>query len=121
MGLLTTMTFLILHLLGNSVALFIAARYIQGVSFSGTFIDLLIAGLVLGILNFFIKPILKILSAPLIILTLGLFIFIINLFILWLLKVFVPALSIQGFFAYLWTLLLLTAINFLINHYHQEE
>lgn len=112
---------LLLHLLGNSVALFIAARYIEGVSFSGTFLDLLITGLVLGILNFFIKPILKILSAPLIVLTLGLFIFIINLFILWLLQVLIPDLAIHGFFAYFWTLVLITAINFLINHYHQEE
>jgi len=115
------MTLLLLHLLGNSLALFIAARYIQGVSFSGTFLDLLITGLVLGILNFFIKPILKILSAPLIVLTLGLFIFIINLFILWLLQALIPDLAIHGFFAYFWTLVLITAINFFLNHYHQEE
>lgn len=110
---------LLLHLLGNSLALYAAALLIKGVSLSGNIFDLLIAGFILGILNFFLKPILKILSAPLILLTLGLFIFIINLFILWLAQYILPSFVIQGFWAYFWTLVIITTINFLINHYRE--
>lgn len=112
---------LLFHILGNSLAISLAARFIKGVTFIGSLTDLLIAGIVLGILNFFVKPILKIISAPFIILTLGLFIFIINLFILWLLQMLMPGnLSIQGFWAYFWTLVIITIINFIINHYQED-
>lgn len=112
---------LILHILGNSIAIYLAARFIEGVSFTGDILDLLIAGIVIGLLNFFIKPILKIISAPLILLTLGLFIFIINIFILWLAQYILLSLTIQGFWAYFWTLILITFINLLISHYHNSK
>lgn len=115
------MLHLILHILGNSLAVYFAARLIQGVTFSGDILDLLIAGVAVGLLNFFIKPILKIISAPLILLTLGLFIFIINIFILWLAQYILPSLVIQGFWAYFWTLILITFVNLLISHYHKAK
>jgi putative membrane protein len=117
---LTIMAVLIFHLLGNSLALYLAARFIQGVSFVGDIVDLLVAGVILGIFNFFLKPILKIVSAPIILLTLGVFIFIINLFIIWLVQYILPELAIQGFWAYFWTIVFLTLINFLINRYRNE-
>ncbi|MBI3334880.1 MAG: phage holin family protein [Candidatus Portnoybacteria bacterium] len=114
------MTYFILHLLGNSLAIYLAARYIQGISFSGDIVDLLAIGAFLGLLNFFIKPILKIISAPLILVTLGLFIFIINLALLWFTQYLFPALTIEGFTAYFWTLIILTLINFILHRYHNE-
>lgn len=113
------MTYLILHILGNSLGIYLSARIIKGVLFQGDIIDLLLAGLLLGILNVLVKPALKIISAPLILLTLGIFIFIINLFILWLAQYLLPELSISGFWAYFWTLALITAINLIINHYRE--
>lgn len=112
---------ILLHILGNSIAIYISARLIQGVSFSGDIIDLLIAGIALGILNAFIKPVLKILSAPLILLTLGLFIFIINILLLWIAQYLLPSLEIQGFWAYFWTLVLVTIVNLAITHYHNHR
>lgn len=108
---------LIIHIVGNALALYVANQFIKGVSFEGTIVDLLLAGFILGVLNFFVKPVLKIISTPLIILTLGLFIFIINIFILWLLQYLLPELTIDGFWAYFWTILILSAINFFFNHY----
>lgn len=113
------MTYLILHILGNSLGIYLSARIIKGVLFQGDIIDLLLAGLLLGILNVFVKPALKIISAPLILLTLGIFIFIINLFILWLVQYLLPEFSMSGFWAYFWTLALITAINLIINHYRE--
>ncbi len=115
------MIYLLFHIIGNSFAIYLAAYLIKGVSFQGTLLDLAIAGVVLGILNFFLKPILKIISTPLIILTLGLFILIINLFIIWLLQFLLPGtLMIEGFAAYFWTLIIISCINFIINHYKKD-
>lgn len=105
----------ILHILGNSLALFVAARFIQGVSLRGDLFALLLAGLILGLLNITIKPIVKILSAPLILLTLGLFIVIINFFMLWLLQFFIEDFVITGFWAYFWTLAIVSGVNYLLH------
>ena len=112
---------LLFHILGNAFALYLAGRFIKGAEFMGGVGDLFLAGALLGILNFFVKPILKIVSAPLILLTLGLFIFIINLFIIWLLEFLMGgSLLIEGFQAYFWTIVLITLINFIINHYQAD-
>lgn len=112
---------LLFHIAGNAFAIYLAQYLIQGVEFAGTIMDYVVAGVLLGILNFFVKPILKIISAPLILLTLGLFIFIINLFILWLLQFLLGGtLIIQGFGAYFWTVVIITLINFIINHYQED-
>lgn len=105
----------LLHIIGNAVGLYLAARFVQGVSWNGDLISLLAAAALLGILNVIIKPIVKILSAPLILLTLGLFIIIINFFILWLLQILIPVMIIQGFWAYFWTLAMITAVNYTLS------
>ena len=109
------MKMFLLHLLGNALGLYLAARFIQGVSWHGDILGLLVAAVVLGLLNVIIKPIVKVLSAPLILLTLGLFIIIINFSILWILQIFIPNLVIQGFPAYFWTLVIITVVNYLIS------
>ena len=50
----------------------------------GTMYTLIIAGLILAIVNFFLKPVLVILSLPFILVTLGLFMIVINGLIVWL-------------------------------------
>ncbi len=109
------MTSFILQIIANTLGLYLAAQYIQGVNFSGDIVSLLIAGVVLGVLNVIVRPIVKIFSAPLIVLTLGLFIIIINFFILWILQIFVKELTITGFWAYFWTLAILTGANFVVH------
>ncbi len=52
---------------------------------TGSIIAFAVGGLLLGILNFFIKPVLKLLSMPVTFLTMGLFMFVINAVVLWLL------------------------------------
>ena len=59
---------------------------------------IMLAG-VLGLLNFFVKPILSILALPITIMTLGLFSLVINLFILWLATMVVPQFVIHTLLA----------------------
>jgi len=68
----------LLRLLINAVALLCAARFIDGISYSGSWLGLVGLALVFGIVNTFIKPVLKFFSFPVTFLTLGLFLLVIN-------------------------------------------
>jgi len=68
----------LLRLLINAVALWCAARFIDGISYSGSWLGLVGLALVFGIVNTFIKPVLKFFSFPVTFLTLGLFLLVIN-------------------------------------------
>jgi putative membrane protein len=78
---------LILRLLINAAALWAATRLVPGISFDGDWRLLLVVALIFGVLNTVVRPILKLLTLPFLIVTLGLFIFVLNavmLFMLWL-------------------------------------
>lgn len=77
------MRFLI-RLLINAAALWIATQIVPGVTHTGPWTSLLLVALVFGVLNAVVRPILKLLTCPLIVLTLGLFTFVINALMLWL-------------------------------------
>lgn len=74
----------VIRLLINAVALWIATRLVPGISFSGHWTLLMAVALVFGVLNASVRPLLKLLTLPLLILTLGLFTFVINALMLWL-------------------------------------
>ena len=83
------MSFLI-KVVVNGVALWIASLLFDGIVFEDTTsttakaLTILAVGLIFGVLNAIIKPILFVLSLPVLLLTLGLFTFILNAFMLWL-------------------------------------
>jgi putative membrane protein len=68
----------LLRLLINAAALWAAIQLVDGIEHRGSWWALLFVALVFGLLNASIKPLLKLLSLPIIILTLGLFLFVIN-------------------------------------------
>jgi len=88
-----------LQVLLNGVALLIASKIVPGISFQGGFGYLLIAGLVFGLVNLLVKPIVKLLSLPFILITLGLFYLIINAAMLKLTAFFLDGFAVQGFMA----------------------
>ena len=108
------MRFLI-QILSNALAILLAAYLIDGISFSGDWTVLIIAGLILGLINFFVKPILKLISAPIILLSLGTFTVIINMVLLSLVDWMVPELSFSGFWALFWGVILMSLVNFFIS------
>lgn len=99
------------QVIANIAAIFLADYLVPGFVFSDGLLKFLIAGVILGLINIFIKPILKLISLPLIILTAGLFIIVINMFLLWLLDYFMPELTISGLWAYFWSSLIISALN----------
>lgn len=80
----------------NALALFIASQVLTGFSFEGGYIAPLIVGGILTILNFFVKPILKFLSFPIVFLSAGLFLFVLNAIILYLANYVLVVMDIEG-------------------------
>lgn len=69
---------LILRILVNIAAIWVAARFVPNLEVSGEFLNLLFVAVIFGLVNAFIRPIVKLLTLPINLLTLGLFTFVIN-------------------------------------------
>jgi putative membrane protein len=74
---------LLLRLLVNAAALWVAVRFVPGISFDGNPVLLLAVALVFGVINTIVKPIVTLFSLPAVLLTLGLFLLVINALMLW--------------------------------------
>ena len=109
------MYYFLLKALLNSFTIFLVAYLIPGINFTGDFLTLLLAGVVLGLINTLIRPTLKALFFPLIILSLGLFAILINTSLLWLLAKIIKSLTIDGFWNYLKGGLVLSIMNILTS------
>jgi putative membrane protein len=72
----------IIKVLINAAALWVAARFVPGIELTADVWQILLIALVFGLINAVLKPILKLLSLPVIILTLGLFAIIVNVILL---------------------------------------
>lgn len=79
----------------NAVALYLLADLVSGVQYTGGLKFLILGGLVLMIINLTLKPLLKILSMPLVFLSGGLFYIVINVLVLWFLGYFFDVLAFQ--------------------------
>ena len=112
---------IIVRILANSLAIWVANRLVPGFIFSGTYVDLFIAGAVLGVTNGLIGPILKLISFPIIFLTLGLFGLVINILLLYLAASFLPTLHIESLSAALWGLIVISLVNNLITHLNKKS
>jgi putative membrane protein len=86
----------LLQVVLNGVAILIAAYLVPGISYTGDLVYLLLAGLVLGLINLVVKPIVTFFSFPLIVLTLGLFYLAINGLVLYLADYFLAGLKVDG-------------------------
>ncbi len=78
------MTKFILRWAINAVAIFLAIRFVPGIHLQSGWVSVIWLALIFGLVNAFVRPLLKLLTCPLIILTLGLFTLLINTFLLWL-------------------------------------
>lgn len=94
----------------NVAALLVAAWAFHGVRVDG-WGALLLAGVVFGIVNTVVKPVVTVLALPLILLTLGVALFFVNMFMLALTDWVVNGLVISGF----WTLVGATLLVWLVN------
>ena len=101
---------LVIALALNALGLWVAQRLFAGVHIEGWH-AYLIAAIVLGIANAILRPILTLLTLPLVLLTLGLFVLVINIAMLALTAWLTPDFTIHGFGAYLGTVIVLWLVN----------
>lgn len=87
------MSFLV-RLLVNAAALWVAVQLVPGVTFTGRPLHLIAVAVVFGILNAIVRPLILLLSLPLMLITLGLFTFVVNGILLWLTGVLSSALGL---------------------------
>ena len=94
---------ILIRLLISAAALWVATRIVPGVTYTGGWAPILGVALVFGIVNAFVRPVAKLLTLPILFLTLGLFTFVINGLMLWLTSAVSDALNlgfhVRGFWA----------------------
>ena len=109
----------IIRLLVNAVALWVATWLVPGVTYSGGALPLLGVALVFGVVNALIGPVAKILTFPLILLTLGIFALVINGLMLWLTSSLSSALGlgfqVSGFWAAFWGALVVSIVSTILS------
>jgi len=119
---------ILLQIVAGILGLFLAQKFVPGVDFTGTLFivpslndfsqlldTLVFVGGLLGLLNYFVKPLLKKITLPLRIITFNLFSLIINMFLVWLVDVFSQPLIIQGLKALFFTTLIVWTLNLLLS------
>ena len=115
----------LVRILANALAIYLAAYFVLNFNFPIRLPQdwklLLLAGFILAVLNTIIRPILKLISAPLIILTLGLFSIVINMATLWLLTQFVPEITIYGLWAYFWATIIISLTNLIVGFFIKKK
>ncbi len=117
---------LLIRWLITTLALVVAAWLVPGIRVEGNaWLVFLVTALVLGLLNAFLRPLLKLLSCPLIIVTLGLFVLVINGLMLWLASAiavgwFRVGFHVDGFWAAFWGALIVSIVSVLLSLFIRE-
>lgn len=102
---------LLIALIFNCVALLVAAAVIPAISYNEDFGSLLLAGLILGIVNFLVRPAIVLLTLPAVILSLGLALLVINALMLWLTSRIVDGFTVGGFWSTVGGALIVWIVN----------
>lgn len=98
----------------NALAILLAAVVVPGIRVDG-FGSALVAGLVLGLVNAVVRPVLLFLTFPITLLTLGLFLFVLNGLCLWLVAAVVGGFHVAGFWAAVLGALVVSAASWLVT------
>lgn len=94
----------------HAVALLITASLLGGIHLSGLWAALL-ASAVLGLANFWVRPLLLLLTLPLNLATLGLFTLVVNGLVLWITSWLVAGFTVHGVWAGIWGALVLSLVS----------
>jgi putative membrane protein len=105
---------LLARLVINAGLLLFVSSLVPGIYVEG-WTSALFGAMVLGLVNFFVRPVMVILTFPLTILTLGLFLVVVNGLMLWLVSGLVPGIHLQGFGSAILGSLLFSILNLAIS------
>ena len=106
--------YLLVSWLANAVTLGVVAAVFDDID-RGTTGQLLTAAAVFGVLNTIVKPILRLLTLPLAVVTLGIAWFFVSMLMLWLTSVLVKGFAIHGFWTFVWATVAVWAVNLVLD------
>lgn len=89
-----------------------------GIEFTATWQILILVGGCLGLINFFIKPILKFITLPIRALTFGFFTLVINMILVWVADLLFPEFLIQGIIPLFWTTIIIWGLNLILLKFY---
>jgi len=102
----------------NALAMYLVTKFFHDIQYTGGMVFFVVSGAVIGVLNTFVKPLMKLLSFPLVLMTVGLFTLVINAIIFWLTVKVVNAMSIadvtvviSSAWTYIWAALVFGLVN----------
>jgi putative membrane protein len=100
---------------GNIAALFVAAALLDGIDYGDSWWALVIAAGVFSVVNAFVRPVVFVLSLPLIVLTLGVALFFVNLLMLYLTSWLVDDFHVDSFGSAVGATIIVWAVNALLS------
>lgn len=109
---------LIAAIVANGIGLYIVGRYVSGAHIPPLGVGLILAAAVLTLINFFIRPIVKLIFSPLIFITLGLAVLVVNGLMLYILMRVMPApyaVSFDGLIPLAYATIILTLVNLVVH------
>ena len=110
---------LVIRWLINTLALYVAVRVVPGVEYTGGPAGLVIVAALFGLANATLRPLLAMLTCPLVLVTLGFFLFVINAMMLlltgWLSHQFDLGFQVEGFWPAFWAGLLVSLVSLLLS------
>jgi putative membrane protein len=111
----SAMARLIIRLLINAVAIWAAASLVHGITFQGNLLNMIVVALIFGLVNAFVKPVVKFFAFPLLILTLGLLTLVINALMLMLTAAVTSSLTVDGFWSALLGSVVISVVSILLS------
>lgn len=103
----------------NTISIILAIKVVPGIVFEGQWWGMLLVGALFGLVNTFIRPLIKLFTLPLLVLSLGLFTFIINAMMLsltsWLSGEFSLGFHVGGFKAAFWGALFISFMSMILS------
>ncbi len=106
----------------NGLALYIVTKLLYDLHYTGGILFFIVGGLIMGILNTFVKPLMKLLSFPLVFMSAGLFILVINAILFWIMVKTINTLALEGIsiyitnpLTYLWSAIIFGIANFALH------
>ncbi|PIT91146.1 hypothetical protein COU17_01965 [Candidatus Kaiserbacteria bacterium CG10_big_fil_rev_8_21_14_0_10_49_17] len=105
----------LLRYLGTVAAVYLTVTLVPGITVAGGWLTILLIALVWSVITIVIRPVLKILTLPITIITFGLFSFILNALLFWAVTLIVPGFMIAGFVPALLGAIVLSVLTWLIH------
>ena len=110
----------LIRVIVNALAILLATAIVPGIEARGL-LTIVGAGLVLGLINAVVRPVLLVLTFPLTLVTLGLFLFVLNAFCLGLTAALVKGFEVRGFWAALFGAIIVSVVSWTANAFLSDR